>query len=79
MEVTTTNKKSNAGDDQNSMVVQAFSEYPDVVTVEQMAQMLGVGRKTAYKIVNDGLIPCLMVGRIYRIPKQNILKYLKIL
>lgn len=72
-------KKRDEADEQKLPVVHAFSDYPDVVTVEQMAQMLGIGRKTAYRIVKSGVIPCLMVGRIYRIPKHNILKYLKIL
>ena len=28
-----------------------FENYPDVVTVEQLASMLGISTKTAYKLV----------------------------
>ena len=30
-----------------------FENYPDVVTVEQLASMLGISTKTAYKLVKE--------------------------
>lgn len=30
-----------------------FSDYPDVVTVEQLSTMLGISTKTAYKLVKE--------------------------
>lgn len=55
-----------------------FKEYPDVLSIEQMAEMIGVSTKTAYKVVNDGKVDCVKVGRAYKIPKVNIMKYLKV-
>ena len=34
-----------------------FRDYPDVVTVEQMARMLGISTKTAYRLLQEGN-PC---------------------
>lgn len=36
---------------------QLFSNYPDVVTTKQMMQMLQIGRSTADKLLNTGIIP----------------------
>ncbi len=54
-----------------------FSEYPDIVTVPQMCKMLGgISRKTGYRLLQKGEIASFTIGRIYRIPKINIIQYL---
>lgn len=57
-----------------------FRDYPDVVTVEQMCEMLGgISTKTGYRLLKNGTIKSFLVGRRYRIPKLYIFEYLKIL
>jgi len=56
-----------------------FRDYPDIVNVEQMSQMLHISTKTAYKLLHDDKIQYFMIGRIYKIPKLNILRYLNII
>lgn len=57
-----------------------FNKYPDVVTIEQMCEMLGgISVKTGYKLIRDGSINGFKVGKRYRIPKINILEYLDII
>ena len=57
-----------------------FTEYPDVVNVEQMCEMLGgICDKTAYRLLKFGEIKSFIVGRHYRIPKLNILEYLELI
>lgn len=53
-------------------------EYPDVMDIQQMSELLGVSTKTRYKLLREGEIAALKVGRTYRIPKAHILTYLKI-
>lgn len=57
-----------------------FRKYPDVVDVDQLCEMLGgthpVCTKTAYKLLREGQIPSLRVGRAYRIPKLSVIQYL---
>jgi len=52
-------------------------DYPDILDVSQMAQLLHVSKKTAYKILGENRIHCLRIGRQYRIPKANIIRYLR--
>lgn len=55
----------------------AFQEYPDVVNIEQMCQMLGgISTKTGYRLLRSGAIQSFMIGKRYRIPKINICEYL---
>ena len=55
-----------------------FREYPDILDVVQMAELLHISKKTAYKILGQNKISCLKVGREYKIPKANIIRYLRI-
>lgn len=55
-----------------------LKEYPDVMDIEQMCEALGISTKTGYKLLKDGKIEYLKIGRAYRIPKAHILHYLKI-
>lgn len=54
-----------------------FKEYPDVLDVKQVSKLLGISTKTVYKLINDGTLPCLKVGREFRILKATMMKYMK--
>lgn len=53
-----------------------FKEYPDVLNIDEMSRALDISTKTAYKLLRERRIEFLKVGREYRIPKINIIKYL---
>lgn len=56
-----------------------FPDYPDVVAVDDLCRMLGgIGRKSAYALLRENKIGSIKVGRSYRIPKVNIIRYLKL-
>ena len=55
-----------------------FSDYPDVLTVEDLSRMLGISTKTAYKLLKEQKIKSITIGRTYRIPKVYLLQYLQI-
>lgn len=54
-----------------------FSNYPDVVNAEQLQEMLGISRSKAYSLLKTGKIKSKKVGRIYKIAKVNIIKFLE--
>ncbi len=54
-----------------------LKEYPDVLTVEQLQNILGIGRNTAYKLLKNKEIQSIRVRRLYRIPKYAVIAYLK--
>lgn len=50
--------------------------YPDVMSIEQMCEILSISTKTGYRILREGKICCLKVGRAYRIPKAHLFTFL---
>ena len=52
-----------------------FTEYPDLVDVVQLKEMLNIGITLAYRLVREKTIPSLKVGREYKIPKRNVIAY----
>lgn len=66
-------------DTKNKIYKSVFTDYPDIVTVEQMSEMLGISTKTAYRMLKNNVIEHFMIGRIYKIPKYHILTYLNLL
>ena len=52
-----------------------FSDYPDIVNVEQVQSMLQISRHLAYALIGDGSIPGMKIGNAYRIPKINVIRY----
>lgn len=54
-----------------------LKNYPDVLTVQQVAAILNVSRRSVYKLLEHNLMPYRKIGRIYRISKQGLIDYLK--
>jgi DNA binding domain, excisionase family len=55
-----------------------FKDYPDILDVKQVSRLLGVSTKTVYRILGNGELESLKVGREFRVPKVNVMKYIKI-
>ena len=55
-----------------------FKEYPDVLDVKQVSILLGVSTKTVYRLLREGSLASLKIGREFRIPKVNVMKYIKV-
>ena len=47
-------------------------KYPDVMNIEQMCDALRISTKTGYKLLHEGKIPAMKIGRSYRIPKAHL-------
>lgn len=54
-----------------------FHEYPDILTVHQLAQALGISANSAYKLVHQREIGCKRVGRKILVPKQCLIDYVR--
>lgn len=52
-----------------------FNEYPDIMTVEQVAAALHIGKNTAYNLVNSHQIGSKRIGRKIIIPKSCLIDY----
>ena len=54
-----------------------FKDCPDVITVKQAAELLGVCKNTVYKLLHDNEIPCRRIGTAIRIRKKDVLLFMK--
>ena len=55
-----------------------LSDSPDIMNIEEMCSALSISKKTGYKLLREGKIMGMKVGRTYRVPKVHVLSYLKI-
>ena len=54
-----------------------FTDYPDVVNVEQLSEMLGgTSTKSIYRLLKSGEIKSYLIAKRYRIPKIFVIEYL---
>ena len=53
-----------------------LNQYPPVLSVKQVAEILAVSQNTAYALVRSQKIHSIRVGRSYRIPLDEVIKYL---
>lgn len=54
-----------------------FKDYPDILTVPQVAQALGIGLKAAYALVNDNKLGAIRLGRKIKVPKFSLEEFVK--
>lgn len=52
-------------------------EEPLLLTVQEAAKLMRVGRDTAYALVSEGRIPAIRLGRQIRIPRAALLAHLE--
>ena len=51
-----------------------FPEYPDIVTVQQLREMLGISRQLAYDLINDGELQAIKIGNSHsKFPKVSVI------
>ena len=63
----------------NALYGVMFTQYPDVVNISQLCEMLGgISEKTAYRLIRAGQIGAFLKGRAYRIPKANVIDFLHV-
>lgn len=52
-----------------------FKDYPDIVEISQLMEMLNISKYSAYKLVTENKIKHLVIGRKYQIPKIYVIEY----
>ena len=53
-----------------------LNQYPPVLSVKQVAEILSVSLNTAYMLIRSKQIHIIRVVRSYRIPLDAVIKYL---
>ena len=52
-----------------------FEQYDDILTIEEIAEILKIGRTQAYRIVRSGNLKGYKEGKDWKIPKQALKQY----
>lgn len=52
-----------------------FKEYPDILTVEQVAKALHISKNSAYQLIHNRSIGCKRIGRKIIVPKRCLIDY----
>lgn len=52
-----------------------FEQYDDILTVEEIAEILKIGKTQVYKIVRSGNLKGYKEGKDWKIPKQALKQY----
>lgn len=50
-----------------------IKDYPDILSVYDVMQILRVGRVTVYSYIKDNKLPARKIAGKYRIPKKSII------
>ena len=54
-----------------------FTNYPDSMTLRDVASALGISTKLASRLVREGELYGVKVGREYRVAKTTVMEYLQ--
>ena len=52
-----------------------FEQYDDILTIEEVAELLRIGMTQAYRIVRSGNLKGYIEGKDWKIPKQALINY----
>ena len=54
-----------------------FKDYNDMVTIDEVCEMLRIGRSKAYGLLRCGRITGFKDGRLWMIPKTSVIEYVE--
>lgn len=53
------------------------NELSPFIAIEELCEMLMIGRNAAYKLLTSGKLKGFRIGRIWKIPRVSIQNYIK--
>ncbi|WP_445935892.1 helix-turn-helix domain-containing protein [Paenibacillus sp. FSL L8-0696] len=53
------------------------SDYPSVLTAKEIQQILGIGKRQTYELLNSGQFHIVRVGKMIKVSKDVFLKWLQ--
>lgn len=52
-----------------------FNQYPDIMTVLDVAESLFIGKNRVYELLEKGTLKGFRIGRVWKIPKKSVEEY----
>lgn len=54
-----------------------LEEYPDVLSINETMEILGISRNLLYNLIHTGVIPAMRIGKkLWRINKTDLITFL---
>lgn len=53
-----------------------FENFKDVLTVDEVCSALSIGKNSLYKLLRNGSIGCIRIGKKYLIPKAYLMDFI---
>lgn len=53
------------------------NDMTTLITVEELCDLLMIGRNAAYRLLNSGKIKCFRINRVWKIPRASVNKYIQ--
>lgn len=53
------------------------TEYIDMITIDELCDILMIGRTTAYKLLQSGELKAFKIGKVWKISKSSVEQYIK--
>jgi len=54
-----------------------FDKYNDLLNMADLQAALGIGRSTAYRLIKDGKIKHLRIGKVIKIPRKYLVDFVE--
>lgn len=54
-----------------------FDEYNDMLSVDDLMEILGIGKNAAYELLRSGELKCFRLKRSWKIPKESVIEYVR--
>ena len=52
-----------------------LEQYEDFLTVDELCEILHIGKNMAYKLLDSGEIKAFRISRTWKIPKQAVIEF----
>ena len=53
------------------------TEYIDIITIDELCELLMIGRTTAYKLLRSGEVKAFKIGKVWKISRVALERYIK--
>lgn len=54
-----------------------FENYNEILTIEDVCEILMIGRNRCYHLLGDGSIKGFRIGSVWKIPREAVISYIQ--
>ena len=53
-----------------------YDEIGEILTIEELMELLYIGKNTAYQLLKSGEIKAFRIGKVWKIPRESVNEYI---